>query len=248
MSRQAVETDPPLDDIELARRIGGADEAAFETVMRRYNGRLFRVARSILKDDSEAEDALQEAYLAAYQHIAEFRGGAKLSTWLTRIVINQALGRLRKQKRAGVIVLFADRPCNEANEEESAMAQAETESPESATLRAEVRRLLEQKIDALPAAFSTVFILREVEELTVAETAECLSIPDATVRTRLFRAKAMLRESLALEFGLETANVYGFAGERCDRIVRAVLDRLRRRAPGPGGSAAEAGASDASER
>lgn len=220
-----------LDDTELVHRIRQRDEAAFETVMRRHNGMLYRVARSILADDAEAEDALQEAYLAAYHHLADFRGDAKLSTWLTRIVINQALARLRKQKRDGIVVQFGNRHRNEQNEEESAVADAKTESPESATLRTEVRRLLEQKIDELPVAFRTVFILREVEEMTVEETAECLSIQDTTVRTRLFRAKAMLREALAREIDLATANLYGFAGERCDRIVVVVLDRLRRLMP-----------------
>jgi len=231
MTPQPIPADLVFDDAELARRIARHDEVAFETLMRRYNGRLFRVARAILGNDAEAEDALQEAYLAAYRHIAEFRGGAKLSTWLTRIVINEALGRLRRQKRDGTVVPFVHHDRDEQCEQGAVVTDQLTESPENATLRAEVRRLLERKIDELPLVFRTVFILREIEEMTVEETAECLSIPDATVRTRLFRARGMLREALAREMDLSSPDVFGFAGERCNRIVAAVLARFRQLAP-----------------
>lgn len=217
----------PEDDDELARRIAEDDHVAFETVMRRHNSRLFRVARAILKDDAEAEDALQDAYLDAYRHIAGFRGGARLSTWLTRIVINQALMRLRKQKRDRVVVPFRGRYADDQEEAEAAVADTRTESPPAATLRAEIRRVLERRIDELPVAFRTVFVMREVEDLTVEETAACLSIPAATVRTRLFRARALLRESLAREIDIATVEVFGFAGERCDRIVAHALARIR---------------------
>lgn len=215
-----------VDDVELARRIAGADQDAFETLMRRYNGKLFRVARAILRDDQEAEDALQDAYLDAYRHIADFRGAAQLSTWLTRIVINQALMRLRRQKRDRVVVPFADRHTAEPDRAEEDVADHRTESPTSATLRAELRRMLERRIDELPVAFRTVFVMREVEDMTVEATAECLSIPAATVRTRLFRARALLRESLSRDIDMATGDVFGFAGERCDRIVSNVLGRL----------------------
>ena len=215
------------DDGELARRIGRGDNTAFETVMRRHNGMLFRVARSILRDDAEAEDALQEAYIDAYRHIGKFRGDAKLSTWLTRIVINQALGRLRKHKHDSVVVPFTTLQSRDPEQEEPVLADPTSESPESAAIRADIRRVLELKIGELPIAYRTVFIMREVEDMTVEETAACLSIPAATVRTRLFRARALLRESLVREIDMATVEVFPFAGERCDRVVAAVFERLR---------------------
>jgi RNA polymerase sigma-70 factor (ECF subfamily) len=198
-------------------------EAAFEAVMRKHNGRLFRVARAILKDDAEAEDALQDAYLEAYKHMGDFRGDAQLSTWLTRIVVNQSLMRLRRQRRDRVIVPFEQQ--NEREEVE--VPDEKAEPPSSAALRAEVRHLLEQRIDQLPVAFRTVFVMREVEDMTVDETAECLGIPPATVRTRLFRARALLRAALARDIDTATVDVFGFAGARCDRIVAAVMARIR---------------------
>ncbi len=214
-----------VDDAELVGRIARHDQAAFEILMRRYNGKLFRVARAILKDDAEAEDALQEAYVDAYRHIGEFRGQARLGTWLTRIVINQALMRLRKHRRDRVVVPFEDGRAAEPERAEADVADERSESPPAATLRAEIRRALERRIDELPMAFRTVFVMREVEDMTVEETAECLSIPSATVRTRLFRARALLREALARDMDMATVDVFSFAGERCDRIVAGVLAR-----------------------
>ena len=194
--------------------------------MRRHNGKLFRVARAILKDDADAEDALQDGYLEAYRRIGDFRGESQLATWLTRIVINQALMRLRRQRRDRVVVPFGDgrRPDTQPNEAD--MADANAESPTDATMRGEVRRMLERRIDELPVAFRTVFVMREVEDMSVEETAACLSIPAATVRTRLFRARALLREALARDMDSATVEVFGFAGERCDRIVAGVLARV----------------------
>jgi RNA polymerase sigma-70 factor (ECF subfamily) len=221
-----------VDDAELVARTGRGDQAAFEALMRRYNSRLFRVARAILKDDSDAEDALQDAYLQAYRRIGEFRGEAQLGTWLTRIVVNQALMQLRKQKRNRVVVPFRERSGPPAVDQEiEDVADKNGESPSSAALRAEVRRMLEQRIDELPVAFRTVFVMREVEDMTVQETAACLSIPEATVRTRLFRARAMLRQSLERTVDAVTADIFGFAGARCDRIVAAVLVRMEMEPP-----------------
>ena len=211
------------DDAELARRIGERDERAFEAMMRAHNRMLYRLARSILRDDAEAEDAVQDAYLAAYRNIAGFRGGAKLSTWLARIVINESYARLRKQKRASVVVPFESVP----GAEEGIMAEAGGERPEAAAMRAELRELLERRIDALPEQFRVVFVLRDVEEMSVEETAECLEVPPATVRTRAFRARALLRESLSRDLDAVTVDAFGFAGERCDRIVANVLERVR---------------------
>jgi RNA polymerase sigma-70 factor (ECF subfamily) len=215
----------PLDDASLVSRIAQHDEAAFETLMRRHNGRLFRVVRAILKNDAEAEDALQDAYLDAYRHIADFRGGAALGTWLTRIAINHALMRLRQHRRR-VVVPFEEWQSN-PHPEESGVADERTESPAASTLRSELREMIERRLDSLPVAFRTVFVMREIEDMTVEETAACLSIPPATVRTRLFRARALLREALAQDIDAATANVFGFAGARCDRIVASVIARVR---------------------
>jgi RNA polymerase sigma-70 factor (ECF subfamily) len=215
------------DDLQLAREIGTGDSRAFERLMRRHNRMLFRIARSILVDDAESEDALQDAYLAAYRNIGSFQGGAKLSTWLARIVINEALGRLRKRKRTAVVVPFTASGRDEPGNQEDAMTDASAEQPDTAAMRAELRELLERRIDELPAQFRTVFILRDVEDLTVDETAECLDIPAATVRTRAFRARALLRESLARDIDIATVSAFEFAGERCDRIVNGVLGCLQ---------------------
>ena len=220
-----------IDDADLAERIGRHDQTAFEIMMRRHNGKLFRVARAILKDDAEAEDALQDAYVDAYRHIDEFRGGARLSTWLTRIVINQALMRLRKHKRSRIVVPLRDAGAAGPDEAEADVADERSESPPGATLRAEIRRALERRIDELPIAFRTVFVMREVEDMTVEETAECLAIPAATVRTRLFRARALLREALTHDMDMATVDVFSFAGERCDRIVAGALKRSGTPAP-----------------
>jgi RNA polymerase sigma-70 factor (ECF subfamily) len=225
----ATAAQPRPDDAELARRIGQRDERAFEAVMRAHNRMLYRIARSILKDDAEAEDAVQEAYLAAYRGIATFRGGAKLSTWLARIVINEAYGRLRKQKRAVVVPLEAAlrRDEGEPRLEEGIMPGDTVEQPDAAAMRAELRRMLEHRIDALPDQFRTVFMLRDVEEMSVDETAQCLDVPPATVRTRAFRARALLREALSRDLDAATVDAFGFDGRRCDRIVESVLERVR---------------------
>ena len=213
-------------DTELIQRIAADDHGAFERLMRRYNGRLFRIARAILKDDAEAEDAVQDAYLEAFRHIAAFRGDAQVATWLTRIAINQALMRLRRHKRERQVVPFPAEG-GDATRAASDVVDRKAESPAAATLRAEVRTVVESRIDELPAAFRAVFILRDVEEMTVQETADCLGIPPATVRTRLFRARALLREALARDIDTATLEVFGFAGERCDRIIARVLEALR---------------------
>jgi RNA polymerase sigma-70 factor, ECF subfamily len=222
-----------LDDSALAARVAGDDHAAFEALMRRHNGRLFRVARAILKDETEAEDALQDAYLDAYRHMGEFRGAAQLATWLTRIVINQALMRLRRRRRDRVVVPLRERATAERGEaSDPDVADAAMESPPAAVLRDELRRVLERRIDDLPVAFRTVFVMRDVEDMSVQETADCLAIPASTVRTRLFRARALLREALARDLDAATVAVFDFAGERCDRIVAGALARVRALAPG----------------
>lgn len=217
---------PGSDDAALASRVRAGDAAAFEQLMRRHNRRLFRVARSMLRNDAEAEDALQDAYLAAYQSMAGFRGEASLATWLSRVVVNQCLSRLRRQKRRDNIVPMVSVGGPE-EEEQAAMPSEPGEAPDQALVRAELRAILERKLDELPDAFRTVFVLRCVEELSVEETAQCLGIPEATVRTRHFRARSLLRESLAREVDVAERDIFSFDGERCDRIVARVLERVR---------------------
>jgi RNA polymerase sigma-70 factor (ECF subfamily) len=215
-----------MPDAEIARRVATGDQDAFRLLMRRHNQMLYRTARSILKDDAEAEDAVQEAYLRAYRAMGGFRDEAKLSTWLVRIVANEALGRLRKRSRGAEVIRLDDdaQPDTEAAEEK--VNQAIPERPEAGALRAETRRLLEHKIDALPEAFRAVFVLRALEEMSVEETAVALDLPQATVRTRFFRARGLLREALAREVDGALHEAFSFAGARCDRIVAGVLARL----------------------
>jgi RNA polymerase sigma-70 factor (ECF subfamily) len=217
------------DDLASARLIREHDGRAFEEVMRAHNRMLYRIARSILKDDAEAEDAVQETYLAAYRHIGSFRGGSKLSTWLARILMNEAYGRLRKRKHTGFVVpVQSEMRSGETLEShpEGTVIDETVEQPEAAAMRTELRQLLERRIDALPEPFRSVFVMRDVEEMSVEETAACLDLPPATVRTRAFRARALLRESLSSDIDLATVDAFGFDGPRCDRVVSTVLQRL----------------------
>lgn len=229
--QQALPVTPikDLTDAELAARIASGDMLALQHLMRRHNQTLYRTARSILKDDAEAEDAVQEAYVLAYRAMDRFRGDAKLSTWLIRIAVNAAIRRARKLNRsAEVIDLVADPADPRETGEESLEAEMNgntPEQPERTALRAETRRLIEDKINRLPDAFRTVFVLRAIEEMTVDETADCLGIPE--VRARYFRArKGLLREALAREIDFSIDEAFSFAGDRCDRIVAGVLSRL----------------------
>ncbi len=219
-----IHADAP--DAELASRVAAGEEPALRLLMKRHNQTMFRTARAILRDDTEAEDAVQDAYVKAIRGIGGFRNDARLRTWLVRIVVTESLQRLRSRRRtAEVLTLTADSPAHEKEVRE--MADERSPSPEGEALRGEARRMMESRIDALPEAFRTVFMLRAVEELSVEETAAALGIAEATVRTRFFRARAQLRESLARDFDVALGQAFHFAGERCDRITESVLARLR---------------------
>ena len=219
----------PLTDAELAQRIAEGDLSMLQRLMRRHNQTLYRTARSILNDDAEAEDAVQDAYLLAYRAMGQFHGNASLSTWLVRIAVNAAIARLRKRHRqAEVIDLYADAEQDDRLPEAN-MGEHSPEQPEHALMRLETRRLVEDKINRLPDAFRTVFVLRALEEMSVDETAACLGIPPETVRTRYFRARGLLREALAREIDFSLADAFSFAGDRCDRIVAGVLAKLNTR-------------------
>ncbi len=216
-------------DAELAVRAAGGDQLAFECIMRRHNRLLFRTARSILQSDAEAEDAMQDAYLRAWRALGGFRAEARLSTWLVRIVINESLGRMRR-RGAQVIPL---EPANPSDEHQSPAWEEDDpeQRPERMAIRAEMRRVMEARIDTLPEAFRSVFMLRAVEEMSVEEVASVLEIPEATVRSRFFRARSLLREGLSREIDVAIADAFSFAGERCDRIVASVLGRLAEERP-----------------
>jgi RNA polymerase sigma-70 factor (ECF subfamily) len=213
------------DDLSIARRVVAGDRAAFELLMRRHNRRLYRLARATLRNDAEAEDALQDAYLHAYRSMSQFRGDAQLSTWLSRLVLNECFARIRRSARRQNVIPIVDAP--DWVEQAEAMTSHDGSAPDDALARSQVRALLERKLDALPELFRIVFVLRSIEEMTVEETAQCLNIPEATVRSRHFRARSMLRESLAQAFDLAERDVFEFGGARCDRIVERVLSKLR---------------------
>lgn len=211
----------PRDELAIARLIAGGDREQFTLLIRQYNRRLYRLARATLRDDAEAEDALQDAYLSAYHAMREFRGDAALSTWLSRLVLNECLGRIRRGNRRSRVV-----PLVSSSEEMGLVAEEPSRRPERIVARAQIRELLEHKLDALPEAFRVVFVLRSVEELSVEETAAVLGIPAATVRSRYFRARGLLREALAQEIDLAERDLFEFGGSRCDRICARVLERL----------------------
>jgi RNA polymerase sigma-70 factor, ECF subfamily len=215
-----------LDDAALVRLAQGRDGAAVRLIMQRHNRRLYRVARSVLGDDSEAEDVVQEAYLRAFTHLDGFRGDAQLSTWLTRIALNEALGRLRR-RRPTVDLKHVDAISDQGEARVIYLPSAHQDSdPEHAAARAEVRRLLEHAVDQLPEHFRVVFMLRDIEEMSIDDTAWHLGLRPETVKTRLHRARHLLRKSLRDTLSSTLTDVFPFAGARCARITDAVLERL----------------------
>jgi len=215
----------PITDIEMAQRCRARDREAIRAIVTANNQRMFRTAWSILKDRGEAEEAVQSAYVSAFASLDTFEGRSSLSTWLTRIVVNEALGRLRAQKRrrnqlegAGVAVLEDYR--------EAFMRGSEARPPDVALAREQMRRLLEQAVAMLPETFRTVFVLREVEGLSGEETAEALDLPVATVKTRLHRARRKLQQILAPQIGNALSETFPFAGADCAALTERVLAKL----------------------
>lgn len=215
----------PGEDLALAQAVAAGDENAFVRLMRRHNQALFRTARGILRDDQEAEEVVQEAYLLAYRGMRHYRGEARLSTWLTRIVANRAIRRRQRLGRDRALFVANETPIGEEDD----MGESAFQNPEAATANGELRRLLESHIDRLPDLYREIFVLRGVEELGNDEIAGILGIPEATVRTRFFRARHLLSQALAQDIDDVFGDVYTFAGDRCDRIVAGVLARLRQR-------------------
>jgi RNA polymerase sigma-70 factor, ECF subfamily len=211
------------DDAELIRRTLAREEAAARAIMTANNRRLFRLARGILRDDAEAEDVVQETYVRAFSHLAQFRGDSRLSTWLARIAINEALGRLRRDRPAVELSLL---PQGGANAEIIPFPLATTDDPEKSMAQREIREVVERAIDELPDVFRLVFIARVIEGLNLEETADLLGIRPETVKTRLHRARAMLRDNVERKIGPVVLDAFPFAGQRCARLTDAVLQRL----------------------
>ncbi|WP_114968876.1 RNA polymerase sigma factor [Rhodoferax ferrireducens] len=222
-TRHALPSDASS-DAELVSLALAGNDLAFARIMRRYNRLLFRTARSILKSDDDTQDALQEAYLRAWRALASFRADARLSTWLVRIVVNEALGRLR---RGGAQVLPLSAAIETDGEPLELQMQANPdEQPDRVAMRAQVRQQMEARIDTLPDAFRAVFMLRGVEEMSVEEVATALGLPEATVRSRFFRARGILREGLSRDIDMALGDAFSFAGPRCDSIVEGVLAKI----------------------
>jgi len=198
---------------ELVLRCRAGDEAAVRELTRRYNRRLFRVARSIVRDELEAEDVVQEAYVRAFTRLEQFRGESNIGTWLVRIVMNEALGRV-KRRRPTVDV-------------DDALLASPSPDPENLMAQDELRGLLERSIDKLPAPFRTVFVARMVEGMSVEDTADAFGLKPETVKTRVHRARQRLRRTLEQECGPALLEAFGFDGERCDRLTNRVVARLR---------------------
>jgi RNA polymerase sigma-70 factor (ECF subfamily) len=221
---------PALEDHALVGLVRQGDRQAFRHIMKRSNQRLFRVARGVMNDDAEAEDVVQEAYVNAYEKLATFRGDATLLTWLTRVVLNEAYGRLRQRRHtvdieqieaaqldSGRVIAFPSRSTNE--------------DPAAAAAREQIRRLVEHAIDELPEAFRIVFVMREIEDCTVAETAYALGLRAETVKTRLHRARRLLRTALQDTLSATVCEAFPFLGPRCDRMTDTVMQRIQSPAP-----------------
>lgn len=216
---------PEADLVSLAQ---AQSEAAVREIVRRYNQRLFRAARSIVRNDADAEDVVQAGYVRAFTHLDGFRGDSALSTWLTRIVLNEALGRVRRRRETtGLEAIEAAQAKGGAQIIQFPMLQDHPD-PETAMSRLEVRELLEQAVDSLPDAFRAVFVLRDVEGLSAEETAAQLEIKPETVNTRLFRARRRLRELLAERLSPAFGSLFPFDGERCVHMADRVVADLRR--------------------
>jgi RNA polymerase sigma-70 factor, ECF subfamily len=211
-------------DAALVGRARARDEAAIRAILQANNRRLFRIARGILRNDAEAEDVVQETYVRAFTHLEDFRGDASLATWLARIAMNEALGRLRR-RRPGVDWTSLPPGTIEAQIIPFPHA-ALSEDPETSMAQREITHVVEGAIDELPDAFRLVFITRVVEGMTIEETAEILGLKPETVKTRLHRARALLRDNVEKKIGPVVMDAFPFAGKRCERLTDAVLKRL----------------------
>jgi RNA polymerase sigma-70 factor (ECF subfamily) len=211
----------PLSDEEVVARVRSGETALYEVLMRRYNQRSFRVARSILNDDDEAEDVMQDAYVRAYASLHQFAGRAKFSTWLVKIAIHEASSRLKKRKRIEDVAIADQKGQSMENIKSSGP------DPEQEALRREAVSLLERAVNRLPDTYRPVFVLREVESMSTAETANCLDLTQEAVKVRLHRARQIIREELYAQAGATSSQAFQFLGPRCDRVVGRVFAQLQ---------------------
>lgn len=209
----ALALNEPLSDAEIVRRVVSGDTALFEILVRRYNQRVYRAVRAVLRADEDVEDVMQQAYLSAFAHLGQFAERAQFSTWLIRIAVNEALARLRKRGRV-------------AWEMEIPEMESSAPSPEEQAQTSQIREVVEQELDALPPTYRTVLVLRDVEGLSTAETASALDVSEDVVKTRLHRARAMVRDGLARRAGQSLQEVYPFGNARCDRVTANVMELL----------------------
>jgi RNA polymerase sigma-70 factor (ECF subfamily) len=207
--------EPVLSDEQVVQRVRDGESDLFEIIMRRYNQRLFRVIRGILKDEHESEEVMQEAYVRAYEHLHQFEGRAKFSTWLTKIAIYESYARLKNRRRTSGSNVYMEE-----------LMTTPDRSPEERAFDSEMRSLLERTVDSLPDDYRSVLLMRDIEGMSTAEAADCLDITEENVKVRLFRARAIMRRQLFEYVGGASPKAFEFLGARCDRIVQNVLERI----------------------
>lgn len=211
----------PLSDEEVVKRVLGGETALFELIMRRYNQRLYRIARGILRNDDEAEDVMQDAYVRAYTHLGQFAGRAQFSTWLSRIAIHEALARAKRRQRIDQL------GATESNSGDSDMNLTATcLDPEQQSSVSELRTALEAAVLAIPEQYRLVLMMRDVEQMNTSETAAALELSEENVKVRLHRARALVRKELFARAGAEAQSAFGFMGARCDRVVGRALEAI----------------------
>lgn len=220
---EAATSQEPLSDEEVVARVLAGETGMFEVVMRRHNQRLYSVARAILRNDGEAEDVMQDAYVRAYEHLNQFTGRAKFSTWLTRIAVHEALARQRRGNRYQEL-----EPMSEREGDPMDRFASLTPNPEQQASNSEIRRLLEEAVDNLPDSYRTVFMLRDIEEMSTTDAADVLEITEENVKVRLHRARALLRKSLYARAGMQKNEAFNFHAIRCDRVVKNVFERIQK--------------------
>ena len=220
---EAATSQERLSDEEVVARVLAGETGMFEVVMRRHNQRLYSVARAILRNDGEAEDVMQDAYVRAYEHLNQFAGRAKFSTWLTRIAVHEALARQRRGNRYQEL-----EPMSEREGDPMDRFASLTPNPEQQASNSEIRRLLEEAVDNLPDSYRTVFMLRDIEEMSTTDAADVLEITEENVKVRLHRARALLRKSLYARAGMQKNEAFNFHAIRCDRVVKNVFERIQK--------------------
>ena len=219
-----LEQDQLASDLQLIERVRAGEIALYELLMRRHNQRVYRVIRSVVSNDLEAEDILQEAWVRAFEHLNQFAGRANFSTWVARIAFNEALARRRTSARWTPLEDEAGNIMPELNRQQTTSATPETEA-----IQGQLGQMLQSAVDTLPETYRSVFVLREVEQLNTSETAECLGLSEEAVKTRLHRSRALLRRELENRMGSTIREAYSFLGARCDRVVACVLERIKSR-------------------